>query len=557
MGRWTCRARWAVARRDACRARWVACHVAVLVAAAPAAAQVASGVPVEQGERSLIPRCEVATDPTYGLTQENPIKVGGGATTVVAREQRYLKALRGPAGQVVAFKRSGSLQGPARTMLDLYVLTWDGQDKPLSIYIDAYRWETPRAPQGLVCGAEIGLTRPPADQFDITRKTTVLAVKWGSENTVMPIPLSAKEPDRYGVAWDQFRQAALLSRAATEAGKPLDPEDPPAQVGLQQLLLVAYPLACGDRVVRPRAVNLTDANGGEAPKGDELRGDDLAKALPGITVPEHAVGQRVRIAMPRRTDFVVIQYQDRVCDGDAREVKLPVEITAARPTRQLPIVLAPGVPPPPDTNPIRLTVVTDPAGRPQIVDYAAGPEGLLDQALQVMSQWMLEPVKWNGVPVVQSLTIPVRAVAPPTAGLPPGMPSGSNVPPRLNSLSTVSFTRTMDASPMPAAQCEVSADAAFGRSAAQAIPVGGGVEQVVERVRLYMVGLRGDKGQGLTVRRTGNGPAPPAGELEVFEVTRNGDAAPITLYFDATRWADIVAPQGFMCAGPMLLRPPR
>ncbi len=542
----------------ACRARWVvACHLAVVVLAAPAAAQVTSGVPVEQGERSVIPRCEVATDPTYGTTAENPVKLGGGARTVAAREQQYLKALRGPAGEVVSFKRSGSYQGPEKTILDRYELSWSGRNEPFVMFLDVYRWETPRAPQGLVCGAAIGLTRPPADPFEITRKTTAMAVKWAAGNNVTPVPLSAKEPDRYGVAWDQFRQAVLLSRAATAAGKPLDAEDPPAQVGLQQLLLVAYPLACGDRVVRPRAINVTDANGGEAPKGDELRGDDLAKALPGVTVPEHAVGQRVRIAMPRRTDFVVIQYQEQVCEGDAREVKLPVEITPARPARQVPIILTPGVTPPPDNNPIRLTVVVDPAGRPQIVDYAAGPEELLDQAVQAFSQWVLEPLKWNGAPMVQSLTIPVRAIAPPTGSLPPGAVFTPNASRGMNSLSTLNLTRTQDMPTMPPPQCAVSADPGFGRSAAMAIPVGGGVEQVVERARLFLLTLRGDRGQGLTVRRTGSGPEPPARDIEIFEVTRNGDSAPITLYFDATRWADIVAPQGFACAGPMLLRAPR
>jgi len=168
----------------------------------------------------------------------------------------------------------------------------------------------------------------------------------GSRNAVTPIPLSVKEPDRYGVVWDQFRQAALASYAATQAGSPLDPQNPPARVGLQSLLLVAYPLACGERVVRPRSITVTDANGSEAPKSEALRGDDLAKALPGVTLPSHAVGQRLRIAMPRRTDAVVIQYEDRMCEGDAREMKLPVEVTAARPSRQVPIVLAPGVAPP-------------------------------------------------------------------------------------------------------------------------------------------------------------------------------------------------------------------
>lgn len=542
------RARWAVARR-------VVAAVALL-SPVPAAAQVTSGVPVEQAERSVIPRCEVAGDPTYGVTPANPVKLGGGAATVAARERRYLDALRGPGGQTIVYKRSGSVQGPDKTILDRYELTWPGLDSPFVMFLDAYRWETPRAPQGMVCGAEIGLLRPPADSFEIARKTTALAVTWGREHAVTPIPLSAKEPDRYGAAWDQFRQAALASQAATKAGAPLDPENPPAGVGLQPLLLVAYPLVCGDRVVRPQAITITDANGGEAPKGELMRGGDLAKALPGVTLPDHTVGQRVRIGLPRRTDVVVIQYQDRVCEGDAREVTLPIEVTTARPVRQTLITLAPGVAPPPDNNPIRLIVVTDPEGRPQIMDYAAGPEGLLDQAIQAMSQWVLEPVKWNGAPVVMSLTIPVRAVAPPAGALPPGADLVGERP-RLNFLSTLNVTRTMDVAPMPKAQCPVAADPGFGRSAAQAIPVGGGVEQVVERARLFLIALRGDKGQGLAIRRVGDGPAPPAGTVEIFEVTRTGDTAPVRLYFDATRWADIAAPHGFACVGPMLLGPPR
>jgi hypothetical protein len=526
--------------------------VAAVSIAVPAAAQVASGVPVEQGERTVVPRCDVADDPAYGTTPNTPIMVGGGAMTVVAREQRYLKALRGPAGQVVSFKRSGSLPGPDKTMLDLYVLTWEGQEQPLSIYIDAYRWQTPRAPKGLVCGSEIGLTRPPADPFELTKKTAALAITWGAANDMTPIPLSAKEPDRYGVAWDQFRQAALVSRAATKAGKPLDPENPPAGVGLQPLMLVAYPLVCGERVVRPRAVFLTDANGGKAPTGDQFQGDGLAKALPGVVLPERSIGQHIRVNTARRTDLVVIQYEDPVCDSDAREIKLPVEITPARPMRQVPIALVATDPPADPNNQIRVTVVTDPEGRPQIVDYAGGPEALLDRAVQAMAQWVLEPMKWNGAPVVISHTIPVRTVSLPSGGVSP-----SGRPPGLDSLSTVNLTRTGDMPMMPPAQCPVTTDAAFGRSAARAIPVGGGTAQVVERARLYLLGLRGDKGQGLTIRRTGEGPSPAAGAVEIFEVTRTGDGKGTLLYFDATRWADIVAPQGFVCTGPMLLRPPQ
>jgi hypothetical protein len=538
--------------------QWVG--VLALVCAVPAFAQVASGVPVVQGDRSVVPQCEVATDATYGVTPAHPVKVGGGATTVSARERQYLGALRGPEGQTISFKRLGSVQGPDKTILDHYEVTWPGLAEPRAIYLDAYRWEPPRAPMGMVCGAAINLARPPADPFLMMDRTTALAIRWGAANAVTGIPLSATEPDRYGTAWDSFRQAAVKSHEATKAGTPFDPEDPPRGVGLQPLLLVAYPLACGDRTVRPRSVTITDANGAEAPKAEEVRGDALANALPGVTLPDGSIGQRLRINLPRQGHFVVITYDDRVCEGDAREVKWPTQMTGARPIRQVPVLLTSesALTPPPADNPVRLLVVTDPTGAPQIADYAAGPEALLDPALKVITQWMLEPVKWNGVPVVTSLTVPVRVMTAPAGGFVPGggTPTAGG-PPVLNALSTINLLRTQDMPTLPPAQCAVSADADFGRSAASAIPVGGGVENVVERARLYLLALRGEKGQGLTIKRSGDGPAPPATEIEQFDVTRTGDSGPTRLYFDATRWADIVAPQGFVCTGPMILRPPR
>ncbi len=523
----------------------------------PALAQVAGTMPPPEGEHSVVPRCEVAEDPTYGVTRENPVLLGGGAMTVAARERKYLEALRGPGGQPIRFTRSGSVPGPDKTILDRWELLWSGRSEPFVVFLDVYRWSTPRAPQGLVCGAPIGLSRPPADPFEIANKTARLAAEWGGAQLMQPVPLSAQQPERYGVAWDQFRRAALASFAATQAGAPIDPDDLPAGFGLQPLLLVAYPLNCDGRLVRPRDIDVVDANGAEARKAEALRDKDLADALPGVTVPEHALGQQMRLAMPRRTDVVRIRYDDRVCEGDAREVTLPVEIVAARPLRMRSILLQAGRTAPADNNPIRLQVVADPAGRPRIMDYAGGPEELLDDALAAMADSTLDPLKWNGAPMVMPLTIPMRTTVLPAGVPPPGAMPVPGTPAVLGSLSTTTWTRTPDAANVPAGLCPVSPDPNFGRSADTPIPVGGGVAQVVERARMYLLALRGATGQGVSARRVGDGPAPPAASIETFEVVRNGDASPIRLYFDAGRWADIAAPQGFVCVGPMLLRPPR
>ena len=103
-------------------------------------------------------RCPVATDATYGLTAANAVKVGLDEKSGPEREAQYLKALRGPAGQPVRTSRIGSaLSGT--TVLHIYELSYEGQEKPVAVYLDAYHFETPKAPTGFTCGVEIGLER--------------------------------------------------------------------------------------------------------------------------------------------------------------------------------------------------------------------------------------------------------------------------------------------------------------------------------------------------------------------------------------------------------------
>jgi hypothetical protein len=92
----------------------------------------------------------------YGLSEKNPVKVGG----VMEQEgpinqRRYLSSLAGPNGEVLSFHRRGSCCPYAsnnafgsRALLDVYEVTYEGLDKPILIYISLYDYETLYIPKG-------------------------------------------------------------------------------------------------------------------------------------------------------------------------------------------------------------------------------------------------------------------------------------------------------------------------------------------------------------------------------------------------------------------------
>lgn len=86
---------------------------------------------------------DTTTDPTYGLAQENPIKVGGFSES---NEAEYLNGLRSPSGEPIAYERVGSCC-PFKTpnamvggigLLDAFRVTYAGQAQPSILYIDFY-----------------------------------------------------------------------------------------------------------------------------------------------------------------------------------------------------------------------------------------------------------------------------------------------------------------------------------------------------------------------------------------------------------------------------------
>ena len=101
---------------------------------------------------------EISTDPTYGLSEKNPVQVGGvDKKEGPLNERRFLNALAGPKGEEVSYFRAGSCCptkskndpfGFGSVMLDNYRVTWKGAKDTVSIYINMYDYGTLKAPVG-------------------------------------------------------------------------------------------------------------------------------------------------------------------------------------------------------------------------------------------------------------------------------------------------------------------------------------------------------------------------------------------------------------------------
>ncbi len=113
-------------------------------------------MPLVFGCGSGADRQVVTVDPTYGYTEENPIKVGGFEEDQGPdNEQRFLESLRGPKGQRVRFERNGHccpFATPASELglgfLDVYEVTYDGLGVPVKLYINMYDKDKLQAPKG-------------------------------------------------------------------------------------------------------------------------------------------------------------------------------------------------------------------------------------------------------------------------------------------------------------------------------------------------------------------------------------------------------------------------
>ena len=105
--------------------------------------------------------CQVSSDPSYGLTPDNPIRVGN--TNIkdgLEREELYLNTLRGPSFEEVSYSRLNPQYNTAREIVDVYTVSYQGLAEPVTLYFEIFKFESPNAPLGFNCEAPFPLAVP-------------------------------------------------------------------------------------------------------------------------------------------------------------------------------------------------------------------------------------------------------------------------------------------------------------------------------------------------------------------------------------------------------------
>lgn len=92
--------------------------------------------------------CDISTDPTYGYTETNPIRVGGGVTGGETHAGVYFENLAGPDGHAIQFSHTGSILSGDVTLEVYEVIV---QDQTLIFYVDHFSPIQLQAPVGFTC----------------------------------------------------------------------------------------------------------------------------------------------------------------------------------------------------------------------------------------------------------------------------------------------------------------------------------------------------------------------------------------------------------------------
>jgi hypothetical protein len=349
--------------------------------------------------------CGISEDETFGVTEANPVKVGGGAVYLASREVKYLSALRGPAGQGLHFKRNGSLRGPDGTILDSYTVEYAGIPRAAKFYIDGYHWTTPIAPKGWLCGAAMNLDPPGPDPFETQDHLRLLAVQMG-EQPVAPISIDPDGSSAHGVVFDHVRAIALAARAAAAAGKPLDPKLLPREVGQPHMIAIAYPLSCDGKSIAPESLRVTDGSGNSPQTLARANGDKIADLAPGFTAPPGSIGISYAASGLIDGAKAIIKYSE-ACAGSPQELVLAARSERGRLLKSAPGIAPAGVAVPAAGAQVRVQVFLASDGTPLFPAYAGGPYELAEAAIAAAKEWRVDPPKMNGAPLLQTSTLSI------------------------------------------------------------------------------------------------------------------------------------------------------
>lgn len=355
---------------------------------------------------SVKPPCSVAEDEQYAYSAEQPVQVGGSPAFGAARQRRYLDTLRGLEGQAIQYKRSGQVHAADGTILDAYVVTHAGLEKPVTLYLDWYHFNTPKAPRGFSCAGPFGLTTPPLNPFLEMDDVRYVAIGQGESKEFAAIPLGKEGAPRLGAVYDRFRLLALAAREGVAKNAKLDPQKlGPAM--MPGAVFVAFPLTCGDRTVRPTAIDIVAQNGAVMPRSgqQQVTGDQLAQLLHGATTPPGSIAIAVQLGGPRPSDTVRISYAEPACEADGTQANVALSFTPPRPVETPQPALPEGVA---AADPVLVQVLVDLDGAIQRPSYVGGPQDLFRAGADAVTRWRFEPARINGAAIASGLLLQVR-----------------------------------------------------------------------------------------------------------------------------------------------------
>ncbi len=365
------------------------------------------------------PLCVVSTDAGYGVTREQAVPVGGGLTSGIERERRYLDGLRGPQGQRLRYSRIGSTLAapdPDSGPVDMYEISYDGQAAPVTLFLDIYHLDEPRAPQGFQCGRALTSGLPPPDTFVAIAQLDALAAEIAAAPGFRAGPVELGGDPPIGLLLDAFRVRSRRVRTAAGAAS-APPAATPAAAGTPapdvqaavmsgpRTTVVAFPQTCGTRVVSPSAIALVGAR--DLVVDAAMTETDLAAArarFPGQEVPAGS------IAATFATDALQFQLQVRVMFADAACAATPVRESALAYTAAQ-IVESPMPARPADdtsgTPWVAVQAIIDHQGAFQQVRALGGPPALARLAEATVRTWKARPPRAGDAPIATPVVLQV------------------------------------------------------------------------------------------------------------------------------------------------------
>lgn len=100
---------------------------------------------------------QFSTDKKYGYDKDYPINIFYKTSNTDANQERFLNALAGPKGEKITYtKLESCCPFPTKRsemgagFLDVYELKWEGQKKPIQLYINIYEKGSVMVPLGLI-----------------------------------------------------------------------------------------------------------------------------------------------------------------------------------------------------------------------------------------------------------------------------------------------------------------------------------------------------------------------------------------------------------------------